>query len=166
MAVGLAQRHGANALQRSLHGTGHSTGIGDVIGHVRADVDARQDEIRLAIQHLAHGHDDAIRRRAPERKTLLGDLTQPQRFRQRQRMGETALIRLGRHHPDIVRNGPGDPLEDCKALGVDAIVVCQQDTHCDFFPVRQLFRYASDRPYREPGHPAPKPSRRRSGSFR
>ena len=42
-------------------------------------------------------------------------------------MGGAALVGLGRHHPDIVAERPGDPLQRLNAHGVDAVVVADQD---------------------------------------
>jgi len=44
-------------------------------------------------------------------------------------VGKTALVRLGRHDPDIVGKGAGDTLEDREALGVDAVVIGQENAH-------------------------------------
>jgi hypothetical protein len=44
-------------------------------------------------------------------------------------MRKAALVRFRRHHPDVVGERAGNPLENGKALGMDAIVIGQQNSH-------------------------------------
>ena len=44
-------------------------------------------------------------------------------------MREAGLVVLRRHHPDIVGERARDALQRRQALGVDAVVIGQQDAH-------------------------------------
>jgi hypothetical protein len=52
-----------------------------------------------------------------------GDLAQPQRIVERQRMRDAALVGLGRDDPDVVGELAGDRLERLQARRVDAVVI-------------------------------------------
>ena len=128
--VGLRQRDGRDAEHRALHRAGNSAGIDHVLADIAAAIDAGQHQIDLfAVEHVTHAHDDAIGRRAAHRKTPVGDLAQPQRIVERQRMRDAGLIVLRRHHPDLVRQLARDLRADIETFGMNAVVIGDQDAH-------------------------------------
>src|SRR5271169_2891287 len=103
-------------------------------------------------------------------------------------MGDTALIELRCHDPDIFRKRIGDLDAQVEAFGMDAVVIGDQNAHrrgiflskrppagspdewndCslsmgDATP-NPVARFASSRPYRIAAHRAPRSSRQGSGS--
>ena len=131
--VGLRQRERGNAEQRAFHGAGHGAGIDHVLADIAAAIDAGQHEIDLlAVEHVAHAHDDAIGRRAAHRVAAVADLAQPQRIVERQRMRDARLIVLRRDDPDIVGQRARDLGADIEAFGVNAVVVGDQNAHASF----------------------------------
>ncbi len=83
----------------------------------------------LAVEQMARAHDHAIGRRAAHREPALGDLAQPQRIVERQRVRHARLVVFRRDHPDIVGNGAGDLLAHVEPFRMDAVVIGDQDAH-------------------------------------
>ena len=83
----------------------------------------------MSVEQVARAHDDAVGRRAAHRETPLGDLAQPQRVVERQRMGDARLVVFRRDHPDVVGKLARDLLAHVEPFGVDAVVVGDQDAH-------------------------------------
>ena len=80
-------------------------------------------------QQVARAHDHAVGRRAFDREVALAELAQPQRIVERQRMRHAGLVVFGRDHPDVVGELAGDLLADLQPMGVDAVIVGDQDAH-------------------------------------
>lgn len=69
--IGLADGDRGDTEQGALHRGGDGARIGHILGDVLAAIDAGEDQVRPRLdQDRAHGHDDAIGRRALNRKTL------------------------------------------------------------------------------------------------
>jgi hypothetical protein len=83
----------------------------------------------MILDHVARAHDHAVGRRALDREAALADLAQPQRVVERERMGDAGLVELGGKHPDVVGESARDLNADVEALGVDAVIVGDQDAH-------------------------------------
>ena len=129
-SIGLRQSERRNADHGAFDGAGHGAGIDHVLAGIAAAIDAGEDEIgALAVEHVARAHDDAIGGRTAHGEAPLGDLAQPQRIVERQRMGDARLVVFRRDHPDIVGEGARDLLADVEALGVDAVIIGDQDAH-------------------------------------
>ncbi len=75
--------------------------------------------------------------RALDREAALADRAQPQRIVERERMRDAGLVELRRDHPDVVRQRAADLGADVEPLGMDAVVVGDQDAHIaclDYLP--------------------------------
>ena len=48
-------------------------------------------------------------------------------------MGKARLVGFRRHGPHIVREGRGDTMEDFQSLGMDAVIIGDQDAHQESF---------------------------------
>ncbi len=128
--VGLRERKRRNAQDRGLDRAGDGAGIDHVLARIAAAVDAGQHQVgRPILDHVARGHDHAIGRGALDRETTLADLAQPQRIVERERMRHAGLIELRRDHPDIVGQRTRDLRADLETLGMDAVVVGDEDAH-------------------------------------
>ena len=104
----LRQSDGADAEDGALEGTGDGAGVGDILGHVGAAVDAGEHELRrLLLQDVAHAHDDAVGGRAAHSEGALVDLAHAQGLVQRERVAGAGLVGLRRHHPERPRSGCG-----------------------------------------------------------
>ncbi len=62
----------------------------------------------------------------------IGDLAQAQRIVEGQGVRDAALIRFGRHDPDVVGKLARNRLERREPGGVNAVVVRAEDAHQDF----------------------------------
>jgi hypothetical protein len=94
-----------------------------------AAIDARQHQIGLLGHDVVDGQDDAVGRGAGHGKPLVAQLIDAQRLGQGYAPPLGRLLGLGRDDPDVVRQGAGDLLKTRQALGLDAVVVGQKDTH-------------------------------------
>src|SRR5690606_3830014 len=79
-------------------------------------------------------------RRPAQREMALVDLAHAQRFGQRERVRETGLVGFWCDDPDIIRQGAGDALQNLKTLGMNSVVIRQQDAHnspflVSYFPI-------------------------------
>jgi hypothetical protein len=78
--IGLGEGDGRNAQGAAFHGAGDCSGIGDIVGHVRAAVDAGNHQVRgRAFQQVATHHHHAVRGRAGDGETPLVNLAQAKR---------------------------------------------------------------------------------------
>jgi hypothetical protein len=111
---------------------GHGARQGDVLGQVLAAIDARQHQVRSrSVDQLLHGHRHAVGRRALDGEAARIDAAHADRVRQGQGPAGPRLLVLRRADPDVVRQGAGDALQALQALGVDAVVVGEEDAHLD-----------------------------------
>ena len=128
--VGLRQRDRRNAEDGALDRAGDGAGIDHVLAGVAAAVDAGEDEIGPALLEQVHrAHDHAVGRRALDRVAALADRAQPQRIVERERVRDAGLVELRRHHPDVVGQRLADLGADVEPVGMDAVVVGDQDAH-------------------------------------
>src|SRR5207248_2290896 len=95
-------------------------------------VHAGEDKAWLLLLHqVPRPHDDAISGRTLHREAPLLDSAQAQWIVQRQRMGNTGLVEFRRDDPYIGRKRTADLGADIEALGMDPIVVGDQNAHVD-----------------------------------
>jgi len=128
--VGLGQRERGNAQNGALDRAGNGAGIDHVLAGVAAAVDAGKDQARrMVLDHVLGTHDHAVGRRAFDREAALADFPQPQRIVERERMGDAGLVEFGGKHPHIVGQRARDLDADVEALGVNAVVVGDQNAH-------------------------------------
>ena len=78
---------------------------------------------------MAGAHDHAVGWRALDGEPALADFAQTQRIIERERMGNAGLIELGGDDPDVVRQRTRDLGADVEPLGMDAVVIGDQDAH-------------------------------------
>ena len=128
--VCLAERDGRRAEQRRLHRRSDGAGIGHVLAHVGAVVDAGEHQIgRVVDQDLVEGEENAVGGRAVDGVAAPGNAAEAQRTVQRERMGGCALLGLGRHHPHVLGEAARHALQHLDAGRVDAVVVANEDAH-------------------------------------
>ena len=124
----LAHGDGADAEQGGFHRRGDRPGIGDILAHIAAAVDAGKHEIGPPLaEQMVDGDEHAIRRRPVDGEALLPDAAYLQRTADRQGMPRPALLHLRRHDPDIARELARDPLDDLQPRRVDAVVIGDED---------------------------------------
>src|SRR5579883_1641586 len=79
--VGLAEGDRRDSEQAAFHGAGNGTRVGDVVGEVGAAIDARQNDIGLAVLHeMLDAEQHAVAGRALEREFPLAHVAQTQRL--------------------------------------------------------------------------------------
>ena len=138
-AIGLRQRERGYSQNGAFERARDRPRIGHVLGGVLAPVDAGQDQIRpLAVEDVAHPHDDAVGRRSLDGVTALVERAHAQRIVERERMRHAGLVEFRRHHPDIVGQRARDLGAGVEAGRVDAVVIGNQDTHARLHVVRSI----------------------------
>ena len=154
----LAQGDRGQSHQGAFHGRGDGARIGHVLAQIAAPVHTGQDQVgRVILEDVADRQQHAVRGRAVHGEMAVGQAADAQGMAQGQGMAGAALLRLGRHHPDIVRKGPRDLLEGLEPGRVHAVVVGEQDPRSGQLTqrrrhVRRPARKAGpSRPYRDAG---------------
>jgi hypothetical protein len=128
--IGLRQCERGNTENGALDRPGNGARIDHVFAGVAAAVDAGKHQVgRAILDHVARAHDDAVGRRALDRKAALADLAQPQRIVERERVRDAGLVELRRDHPDVVGQRTADLDADVEPLRMDAVIVGDEDTH-------------------------------------
>mgnify|MGYP006987374256 CR=1 FL=1 len=120
-------------------GGAHGTGIEDVRAHVAARVDARDDHVGPLFQQVAQGQLHAVRGGAVQAQTFeVGflDLVGTQGIEKGQGMAHAGLLMHGGHHMHGMPGFAQGPVHGTQALGPDAVVVGQEDTHLTI-PLKQ-----------------------------
>ena len=129
-AAHLGEGDGGHAHGHALDGAGHRTRHGHVLGDVGAAIDARQHEVGLGpLDQFAHPQHDAVGRGAGDGEAARIDGPHPHGIGERQGPRGARLFVFRGADPDVVRQLPGDPLQRRQALGMDSVVVGQQDSH-------------------------------------
>ena len=92
------QRHGDRLIaeQRAFERARHRARIRHVVADIEAVVDAGDDEIGRAVQHLVDGDVDAVGRRAVDGVDAIADVLEAERPAQRQRVSDGAGLGLRR----------------------------------------------------------------------
>ncbi len=131
VAPGLArerQRHRRDAEEKTLGGRGDGARIDRVVAHVRAEVDAGDDEVRQLVEEAGHRQVHAIGRRAVHEQEPVGGAPHRERAVERQRIGGAAAIALRRDHRDFAQIGQciGEMRETRREV---AVVVGEEDAH-------------------------------------
>ncbi len=126
----LDQREGdrRNAEQEALHRRGDGAGIDRVVAHVRAVVDAGDDQVRTLLQQPGDRHMDAIRGRAIDEVKPASRLAHRQWPAQGQRIRRARPVTFRRVDRDFREIGQ-DRGERLDARGEVAVVVADQDAH-------------------------------------
>ena len=131
----LGQRDGRQAEQDALQRRGDRAGVGDVVAEVRAVVGAGDDHLGLepvdeAGRRQAHAVDGRAVRRVADRPVAEVDLLDPQRPPGGDRAAGRRAVAVGGDHHQL---DAGDlqqlPAQDLEALGLQAVVVREQDPH-------------------------------------
>jgi len=128
--VDLAEGYRPDTRQRALHRRRNGSGIGHVLRQISAPVNTGQDEVgRSTLHDMGQRHHHRVGRRPADRISPFRKFPKADRAGQGQRMAGSGLLLGRRHSPHIIGQFGGNRLEQGEARGVDAIVVCQEDTH-------------------------------------
>ena len=125
--VVLGQGNGGDAAHESFHGRAHRAGVGNVIAHIVAVVDAGEHHVRLFGHNGIQRCPDAVGRSAVQ--GIGGHaihapfvISQPHGTIQRDAVGHGAALAGGCHHSDIAELRSG-LRQKGNARGIDAVIV-------------------------------------------
>ena len=120
--------NGGEAEKVGFGGGGDGAGIEGVVTHVRAVVDAGQDQIRLEIGQGVQGEVDAVGGGAADVVEAVFGLFELQGAVEGERVADAAAVALGGDNAHVGEFG-GDAGEDGDALCEIAVVVADEDVH-------------------------------------
>jgi hypothetical protein len=131
----LGDRHGGQAEDHALERGGDRAGVRDVVPEVRAVVDAAHDQLGREALHQAEGGEaHAVDRRAvggvADGPVAEVDLLHPQRPPRGDAAADRRAVGVRRDDRELdARDGEQRAAERLEALGLDAVVVGEEDAH-------------------------------------